>query len=257
MKRIVLALCFVVFGYSTAVAGLAAGTGIVGSRHDMTVVYGVNADSQQRVCAFCHTPHHAATSGNDYLPLWSHNITAENFQPYQSPTLNATITQATFLNGPSKLCFSCHDGQIAADQHYGISGSNILTGDNYGQFALSNGTGDLTNDHPIGFDYTLVAQGTDNNTPGTTNAAGNGNYIIKAAAGGAKYHVSCTNSGSYTCTDTTVTIYERLYGGTIMTCATCHDVHNSARVVAPPAGTNYFLLGGQANSAICLSCHIK
>ncbi|WP_240732079.1 hypothetical protein [Geobacter sp. FeAm09] len=95
-------------------------------------------DSNGRVCAFCHTPHHAATSTNvsDYLPLWSRATDTTVFTTaYASSTINAAELQETTSDkaiGPTRLCMSCHDGTIAPDQHYGNTGTAaMLTGDNF------------------------------------------------------------------------------------------------------------------------------
>jgi len=43
--------------------------------------------------------------------------------------------------------------------------------------------------------------------------------------------------------------YPRMYAGAILTCATCHDVHNTLNQVSyQPAAGNFLLLGTQKNS---------
>jgi hypothetical protein len=278
-NKILLTLSMVALGATCAYAGMGAGTGLQGSNHDMTHIIGATADNQQRVCAFCHTPHHADQSGNlDYNPLWAHAVTTQTFTPYASLTLDAAIDPASFLAGPSKLCMSCHDGVIAADQHYGGTaggGAFTMTGDAFGQYAVGTG-GDLSNDHPIGFNYIAVANG------GTGILADAG---VGPAVAGKDNYIKLANSpyidninpttGVRTPTANGLTIADRLYGTTTFTCATCHDVHNKKTVnagggvtasatpndqtgtVALTNNKNYFLLGGQVGSAICLSCHIK
>jgi hypothetical protein len=275
-NKILLTLSMVALGATCAYAGMGAGTGLQGSNHDMTKIIGAGSDSQQRVCAFCHTPHHADQSGNlDYNPLWAHAVTTQTFTPYASLTLDASIDPASFLAGPSKLCMSCHDGIIAADQHYGGTaggGAFVMTGDGFGQYAVGTG-GDLSNDHPIGFDFEAIAGGT-NDIDGVEGAvlAGKDAYIKASSA----RYIDNIQGVVRTPTANLLTIKDRLYGGTTFTCATCHDVHNKKTVnagggvtpIATPnvqTGTvntladtkNYFLLGGQVGSAICLSCHIK
>jgi hypothetical protein len=274
-NKILLAASMIAIGASCAYAGQGAGTGIQGSNHDMTHIIGAASDNQQRVCAFCHTPHHADQSGNlDYNPLWAHAVTTNTFTPYASLTLDAAIDPASFLAGPSKLCMSCHDGVIAADQHYGGTaggGAFTMTGDGFGQYAVGTG-GDLSNDHPIGFNFIAVAGGQPgiNGVAGAP-AAGKDAYIKPAT----ERYIDNIQGTTRTPTANNLTIADRLYGGTTFTCASCHDVHNKKTVnagggvtnLATPddqTGTvvltnnkNYFLLGGQVGSAICLSCHIK
>jgi len=264
-------------GATCAYAGQGAGTGIQGSNHDMTHIIGASSDSQQRVCAFCHTPHHADQSGNlDYNPLWAHAVTTNTYTPYASLTLNSMIDPASFLAGPSKLCMSCHDGVIAADQHYGGTaggGAFTMAGDGFGQYAVGTG-GDLSNDHPIGFNYLAVANGLPgiNGVANTVSVPGMDNYIKPAT----ERYIDNIQGTTRTPTVNNLTIADRLYGGNTFTCATCHDVHNKKTVNAGGGVTelstpdiqvgtvttltsnkNYFLLGGQVGSAICLSCHIK
>ncbi|MBN2332497.1 MAG: cytochrome c3 family protein [Deltaproteobacteria bacterium] len=219
MKKLMMALSIMALVLVAVPAFALPGDGIVGSPHDMNVVS--NPDGQGRVCAFCHTPHHALDDANaDYLPLWSHTMTTQTFTPYDSVTLDAAVTDV--LAGPSRLCMSCHDGAIAVDQHYAIVGTDYRTGDSWGNIAVGQ-NGDLTNDHPIGFDYTAVAAVDDEIRPETT---------------------ATTNPAI-------PTIADLLLDGQIMTCSSCHDVHNTDNNDVD------FLINLQAGSAICLTCHDK
>jgi len=219
MKKLMIMLCITTLALCAVPAFAGPGDGIVGSKHDMNIVS--IPDGQLRVCAFCHTPHHALDdAAADYMPLWSHEMTAQTFTPYDSVTLDAAVTDP--MAGPSRLCMSCHDGAIAVDQHYGMAGTDLKTGDGWGNIAVGSG-GDLTNDHPIGFDYTAVAAADDEirpETDATTNPA-------------------------------IPLISDLLWDGTIMTCSSCHDVHNTDNNDVD------FLINLQAGSAICLTCHDK
>ncbi|WP_408967406.1 cytochrome c3 family protein [Oryzomonas sp.] len=48
-----------------------------------------------------------------------------------------------------------------------------------------------------------------------------------------------------------------------MTCASCHDVHNTNNAKNDPSISNpnftpnYFVWAKETNSALCLSCHVK
>jgi len=123
---------------------------------------------------------------------------------------------------------SCHDGAVAVDQHYGIPGTDIRPADNWGDIGVG-AAGDLTNDHPIGFDYTLVATDDDE---------------IRAE----------TSPVSNPKIDTIEELlYDELSCGdpNIMTCSSCHDVHNT------DANDDYFLINHQVDSEFCLTCHDK
>lgn len=247
-----------------------AGEGISKSRHDINEfaksggVPNVTGDSQERVCAFCHTPHHAYTmdmqgaEAADYLPLWSHELTGKTYTGYASDSLQAVIGDP--LVGPSRLCMSCHDGVIAVDTHYLNLGAPSpkdaqLYGDDFNAAnpALSGAVGkgsSLAGDHPIGFDY-IAAQAEDARVGGGL-APGIRIADSKFLADGK---------------ETSITIRSVLFGPgedkTIMTCSTCHEVHNKDNVLQKTAagvemsGINYFLYGSQSGSQICLSCHDK
>lgn len=249
-KTVLSALGIVALSTSMAFALTAPKGGVVGSIHDMNIYTGATPDNQGRVCAFCHTPHHAATEGNDYLPLWSHALPNTSYVPYYTATIDSTVDPSTMMEGPSKLCMSCHDGAIAVDTHYATTGTKKLDSDAFGAAAIAQ-TASLSNDHPIGFVFDQadggVANGplTGNPTDNTPNAAGQDNWIRQK---GATY-----------IDNTTLKIQDRLYNGSqgpIMTCATCHDVHNKKNV-DDPTKTNYLLLSPNTDSKLCLTCHIK
>jgi opacity protein-like surface antigen len=254
MKKILAAVALAALAALAATAAFAAptapsGAGVSLSVHDMNVVgdasNNIVADEQGRVCAFCHTPHHAIDPGaSDYMPLWSHNLSAAtSYSQYDSQTFDAkTVGAIDQLAGPSRLCMSCHDGTVAPDQHYGTTaatGGTMFTGDNFTgatfQIGVANAFG-LSNDHPIGFDYTLVQA--EEVTTGS-----DGLNLIDA---------------STIYTGTAKKVLPNLFGGTIMTCATCHDVHNKDNVVNTGATVkNYLVYADQNGSQLCLTCHKK
>lgn len=201
--------------------------------------------------------------GVDYLPLWNHAVsTNTSFTLYNSGTegpdemvfettrnLDGTTTTSatleipgnhssqtgedgnTNINDPgsvSRLCLSCHDGSVAVNA-YGFSGNTLSTGAGDTDILASGAQfliglmGDLSNHHPIGFDYDYIALNDD-----------------EIADKG-------TTFGS-----TGVAIEDLLYAGN-MECVTCHDVHNSKN----EAGAEKFLWISNDNSNFCLTCHLK
>ena len=248
-KTVLSALGIVAVSASMAFAALTPpGDGVVGSIHDMNNYTGATPDTQGRVCAFCHTPHHALTEGSDYLPLWSHELpNTSGYVPYDSATIDTTIDPTTMMEGPSTLCMRCHDGAIAVDTHYATVGTKKLSSDGWDGAAIAQ-TATLNNDHPIGFVFDEVANGPITGDPpeGTASSAtGKDNWVR-------------TSDAPYL-GNTQLKIVDRLYGGTqgkIMTCATCHDVHNKKNVDDPNVD-NYLLLSPNTNSSLCLTCHIK
>ena len=243
-KSILTAAFLLAFAAGAAIAGTTPGTGVVGSVHDMNSITGLTDDSQGRVCAFCHTPHHALVDPTgENQPLWSHQYTGyiNNWIPYQSPTLQANIIDP--LMGPSRLCMSCHDGVVAADQHYGSVGGNTnarLSSDSWDGAAIGKATdgtnADFSNDHPIGFNYN------------DAQAADVGNGLFASAGRTFKNNVN----------NPTLTVKDVLLNGDFMTCATCHDVHNKDNATNTKAsGKNYLVYAPQDGSALCLTCHNK
>jgi predicted CXXCH cytochrome family protein len=231
------------------------GTGISDTAHDLRLgrqagdiyaandidnVYGAAAGDLNRICVWCHAPHHTIKpfdlAGDiDYLPLWNHETTTYVYQPYNNgadepadPSHAATSeVLANQPGGVSKLCLSCHDGSVAINEYGFIPGdiksSGVRKGDAptfiTGQYEIGEG-GDLTNHHPIGFPYQDVVVSDDeiNNASALMNA----------------YY----------------SIGDLLWAGK-MECTTCHDVHNTKNE------GEKFLWRSDAESALCLTCHLK
>ncbi len=107
----------------------------------------VRAVSEQQICIFCHAPHH--TSGA--RPLWNHEFSIASYTIYQSSTLNAQPGQPT---GASKLCLSCHDGTIALGSVLSRQDHIRMMGGDFLPAGLTNLGTDLSDDHPISFQYT-------------------------------------------------------------------------------------------------------
>jgi hypothetical protein len=258
MKKIVLIALLV----AMATPVLAAPRdGVLDSMHDMRQAVGaVDFGGNDRVCAFCHTPHHAylSTNADDYYPLWARELDVESFDPYYTATINAQDYNTDVAVGPTRLCMSCHDGSIAPDQHYGVAGVLPgLTDDGWngaGVGFIGGGLGNgLTNDHPVGFNYVEVAIGPTQGNPTVglvTGAADNQDPWIRAVS-------DASGDLAYDSNPYALQVQDRLYQGVYMTCATCHDVHNKMNADDPAQLVNYLVLAPQADSALCLTCHIK
>jgi hypothetical protein len=268
MKQILRVLCTAAAAVAMCGIAFAApgagdnspGSGIYRSVHDLTngpngsgaplSVSGFATDSEQRLCSYCHTPHHAIkvgdteANGADFLPLWSHAVSATTYTPYASATFTdkgGTSMAGDPLTGPSRLCMSCHDGLTAVDNYYGNTPGHVMT-PNAGSFEgnpviSSNGN----SNHPLGFAMTDVI-------PGYAGATHEDSSILSLTAT-SKYKTGLTDS---------VNVVDRLYYGAVMTCSSCHDVHNTLNKVSYQTGAaNFLLLGSQKNSGICLSCHTQ
>jgi hypothetical protein len=238
------------------------GSGVYGSVHDLTNgpalagaphaprVPGFVADAQLRLCAYCHTPHHAIkvgdteANGADYLPLWSHEVSSVVYTPYLSATFTpkgGVTMQDDPLTGPSRLCMSCHDGLTAVDNYYGMTNGHPIAGTDpiFTNNPVISHNGN--SNHPLGFAMTDVLPGS-----GSGNEDNNSLLALTATS---KYQTGLTDN---------VNVFDRLYSGAIMTCSSCHDVHNTLNKVSFQAGAaNFLLLGSQKNSGICLSCHTQ
>ena len=271
MKKLValLAVTAIAASATFVFAGMPAATGVNGSLHDMNFyapTKGGAPEKYNRVCVYCHTPHNAVVNdpndplGVNFLPLWNHDFTPLTYTAYNWATPdNTPYTIADPLIGPSRLCMSCHDGATAVDQHGPAmpnAGGIKLSGDR----AVGR-NGDLTDDHPIGFDYVAARQGRNMLPDGTPRTV---NEIVPENEAFATSITESNAQGTYNSVvrNGTRLISSTLYNGTIMTCASCHEVHNKENATQMPAADgsatpNYFLYAQEYKSLICLSCHVK
>jgi predicted CXXCH cytochrome family protein len=193
MKRTIVTVVALAFVLLSAGAALAA---ISGSKHDMRTHLVVAAGSQyDEVCVYCHTPHGANQS---QAQLWNRATPSTlGYVPYTSATMNAT---PGIPGAGSLICLSCHDGSIAVDSLVNQPTTAVPTD---GPSAALGATKmivsaaligkDVSNDHPIGFNY---------NTS-------------QAADAGLRLATAVTASGL------------RLIGGTQVECSSCHDAHST------------------------------
>jgi hypothetical protein len=233
---------------------------VVDSKHNLSASGPgpVKATSEKQICVFCHTPHGANQSAG--APLWNHALSDATYQPYYSLSLDANP-----LPGPpgasSKVCLSCHDGTLAIGTVgvlNGISPANIaMTGTASGGI-MPGGSGettgytrnlgiDLSNDHPISFNYDATLGGV-GGTDGELRAP-------PVMDGGA------TVVGNRT---TGIKPAFPLEGNQVQ-CITCHDPHISTSVslkflrgnrlqqLNPPTGVGFIA----SNDIMCIACHDK
>lgn len=135
---------------------LPARAGVQDTKHNLSVSGPgvIKAQDETRLCIFCHTPHHAsATQGL----LWNREDSTATYIPYDSPTLQAVVGQPT---GASKLCLSCHDGTVALGALLSEPAEIGFVG---GVRFLPAGPSligtDLSDDHPVSFDYDAALVG--------------------------------------------------------------------------------------------------
>ncbi len=127
------------------------------------------------------------------------------------------MVQAAQPAGVSLACLGCHDGTIALDQIINTPNASWTSNGAVMTPGAHLLGTDLSNDHPISLTYDN-AQDTEFNSASSVVAGGLGLF---------------TSSN----------------GANQVECGSCHDVHDPA--IVP------FLRKSNANSALCLTCHIK
>jgi len=218
----------------TMVAGaaFAAQVPIKGSPHDISGGTG-------EICIYCHTPHNAAIA----IPLWNRvNPSPGEFTLYKTSNTLTNATKASTLSEDSisLFCMSCHDGSIAlsavvnANDEANNGMANPAVNSTAGALAATNPKNlkkDLSNTHPIGFNY-VTAQGEDSG-------------LREAGA-------VLTLFKSKDAADGKTTSQNFLYGSNYQTfeCASCHRVHD------PGTSTNFLRIENE-QSDLCLACHVK
>jgi len=201
--------------------------GVSTTRHNLSSSgnYSYTHADTDEICVFCHTPHNANTAANG--PLWNRTTDDTGFQMY------GTTQAGNFIGGTvsniTVLCFSCHDGTSALNVMYNYpgaatslaaSGDGANLGSSYARLDK-----DLRNDHPVGIIY-QAGSVTGLNAIGT-NVAGQPAIKVTGATAGA-----ITGDAAST-----------------VECSSCHDPHDGSNAS--------FLRASNAQSALCLVCHIK
>lgn len=230
-----------------AVAAVAAGGTLLGSKHDFTGLNdraGVQAmptvafSDYGTSCVYCHIPPSekgADSAAEGGIAGWNRFTPAtETYNLYDSRTLNNKVRAPSPI---SLLCLSCHDGTMAVDMtvfkpngwrssedaalHLRINGADDLwscgkchNGRVAHNIAIKHIGTDLTNDHPISMTYAgLNHKDPDFRLPDSRYGFDNG-----------------------------VKLYDNK-----VECATCHNVHNP----------DVTLLLRERADRLCETCHIK
>lgn len=174
--------------------------------------------TSQEVCVFCHTPHQPTGVTTD--PLWNHTVTSTaSFGVYASPTLQAAPTDIGGTATVSLLCMSCHDGTVGL-------------GSLYNEPNLEGGEETPTNVATVIFGHGLVGTDLTNDHPV--------NFLYDTAL--------ATADGELVDPASSPTVESWLIDGTVQ-CSSCHDVHDPTY--------RPFLRAPRAQSALCITCHVK
>jgi len=230
-------------------SGVGYAQGINGSPHDLA--NGV-ADNNE-ICVYCHTPHGARTDIE--APLWNKPAGSAAYQTYDSTTIDGDVLT---VGSVSIACLSCHDGTQARDAVINAPGSGVGTGSIQpllgvmpaGSIAML-GT-DLRNDHPIGIQYGGFDPGTGVIDPDfKTTANGLQSAVILSRT---RWWVDTEATPNANRDKTDMILYTRDNAGSdepFVECASCHDPHRGTGT--DPA----FMRIANADSAVCLACHVK
>ncbi len=190
-------------------AGVASAA-LSGSAHD----FSAESWSGSTICQPCHAPHNAPNGATLGL-LWNHEVPSyANYTLYEGQTSNDGFAG---LDRDSQACMSCHDGSIALDSFGGTTNGTTFIG---ASKQMGGGTGDLSDDHPVGavavYDFADTGLAPD------------------PKANGVRVR-SMTVAGQ---------------AESVVSCASCHSVHNKANLPELLRVTNN-------GSQLCLACHIK
>ncbi len=166
----------------------------------------------------CQYCHAPHSSLHGVAPLWSQRLsTVTTYTLYSDPTM-VNLPQEPPLGSASNLCLSCHDGTVAPGQNTPY-GSIKMGGSMNSQDVF--GT-DLSSVHPFNFQLQSGHLQSSPNLLPTLSSGTTGNPAVKLVNG----NVQCT---------------------------TCHNPHVQG---IDPVDQD-FLVMNNANSALCLACHVS
>lgn len=265
-SKITIALTAIVTGIlvtSLAVAGVG---NVSNTNHNFTISPQNTHAAVNQVCVFCHTPHNAAAKGPLWNKANREAATFYRLYTSSKTLSSATRASALTADSPSLLCLGCHDGKTAMNVLHSsaatgadASGAGYPAGTKYIEGSVAktmNPTGpvwdsvdmvwgptfnlgrasdgsnellgyNLSDDHPIGFNYFLAQQ--EKQLALYTIAQVGINSSNKIKFSGASNKVECT---------------------------TCHDPHVDTSPAGNPA-LKPFLVMSNSGSALCLACHNK
>jgi hypothetical protein len=201
---------------------------VIGSPHDLA----------PEPCAMCHTPH----SGTGDYPLWNRSQAVQTYTLYDSVSFD--MGPAFQPRSPSALCLVCHNGVFSELVNYPGPCSPPDSAYDLVVAGCANLGLNLTNEHPISFNYDASLDMDVNQFPTATNVStvDRPRYAITGAYSGTYYYLYAASSDSATT--------ERWFE-----CATCHSVHDLASYPGKGDYQVYFLRNDNTGSSMCLDCH--
>ncbi len=253
-----------------AAGGSAAAGGLAATKHNLST-----AESEQKLCVFCHTPY-GSNPGTMDAPRWNSRMSPGVIhQTYLSVSQTGVGSQLG-TGSVSLPCLSCHDGTQAPDiapggavQVAGMAGAGAMapTGGQgldpihqWVEGGAANATdGELRSEHPTGVQFcrggivgTEVSGCVDPDFKGGTSNTDATNTLRTARVNDNQIWWIDTPDGVATVRERTdIQLFTRTFSdgdGPSVECASCHDPHS---------GNGTFLRISNAGSAVCFSCHIK
>ena len=171
------------------------------------------------ICKPCHTPHFA----NDVGYLWARELSTQVYTLFDGSTSSPGGVDE--LDKYSRMCLSCHDGTIALNDFHNGGGPPVFIGEG----SKIGADGDLSDDHPIGNTAHYPVAGSSQFNPATLSPAGFYGF----------------GPGFFP----EVPLFP-FDGEEVVSCSTCHTPHAKA-------GIDNLLRKDNADSDLCLTCHIK
>lgn len=220
---------------------------IVRTKHNLSIssTGNVKANTENRVCVFCHTPHHANKTGYQ-APLWNRDVSNIYYEVYQSTALQAGVLGQP--DGSSRLCLSCHDGTIAigkVNNLWGQAQQIPLTGTAPDQ-TMPHGVGEqsgftrrlgssLSNDHPVSYRYDAALAAADGELRVPPNL-----YVRPRVPGEQQVSLPLDEAGKLQCT-------------------TCHNPHlaDTDKFLRWPLVQASDTASNGPSAILCLQCHDK
>lgn len=208
----------------TLITGTVSLAGVRETKHNFaSSTYSPNAFfyGTRQVCVFCHTTHNADQAVG---ALWNHENDPPLYDTYGSNSIDMTITQP---HEGSLVCLSCHDGTLAVNSLNNLPGPDAagLYGSPGG--SALDGSGKLTN----------------------SSSAFVGTDLSNDHPVGITYDAS-RDPGKFVPKTSVPTSYpdKLLDDGVYVECISCHNPHDNTY--------GSFLVESNANSDLCMRCHI-
>ena len=196
-------------------------------------VIGTPHDLAPEPCAMCHTPH----SGTGDYPLWNRLQGPQTYTLYKSISFDMGL--AVQPRSPSSLCLVCHNGVASELVNYPGPASNPDGAYDIQVAGWADLGNDLTNEHPISFNYNKSLDNDNNGFPDANPVGTLGRYAIQTPDG------------------TNYFLYGNSSDNRWFECATCHSVHDLATYDGKDDYQVRFLRHDNTGSEMCLDCHTR